>query len=709
MYAERLIIAKLERAAAKLRWDPVYHSIDQVAEFKEYVRSITTIESNSRNSYVRLTRRLTDSQQKTLKMWIQNEQIICMCDAEYFLTRYCYITDEKGDIFQFHWRMSQKIFFQLVAHFEELEVAIEIFVLKARQVGISTMTALLFLHRLLFLPNTQAVMASVQQEKSELIARILQTCYNRCPWWLIPRMNVDRIGKMGFTNDSILSIQSGMQATGIAQGWTPTAIHVSELADIPNPKKTIEEGLLHATHPSRKLFQVFEGTGGGTTGWQADFWRAAKEGFPRGESRFCPLFISWPLATDLYPEKDWLKKFPIPEDFHPIKETRRHVARAELYINSTPFLSKVAGTNWKMSREQQWYWEFNYKEAVKKHTERTWASQMPADDNEALTGKNDIIFAPEVIEVQRETRQLGYETYAIVGKSIDDGFEPDPNDVDYEKERIEVHWVSHRQEEYDWILIPLLAPQSLEKEEMPFLDRLIVYEPPKPGRDYSIGIDTADGLNKVDEDRMVINVTLSAKGNNPDIQVAELTSLRINPAQAVGFAACLGAWYGARTRDPRGAKFCIEQRERPGDDCQHQLKMMGFLYHHEMIRYDDKRVKEANASTKQGWYTNTWSRPFIMNRFVDAVNNGWYKANSKWLILELENLERKISAAGKKRIEAQTGKKDDRVLAAAMAYITRHHMDVLAERSDKKYELKRGNVPELNTSYANIASVSVGD
>lgn len=649
---------------------------------------------------------LTDNQKRRLRRWIENEQILCSVDEHYWATRYAFICDEKGDIFQFNPRVSQEVFFEMAAYFEDLEVAIEIFVLKARQVGISTMTALMFLHRMLFIPNTQAVMASVQQEKSELIGRIIEICYQRCPWWLVPRQTVDKIGKMEFSNGSILSIQSGMQATGIAQGWTPTAIHVSELADIPNPKKTIEEGLLRATHSSRKLFQVLEGTGGGSTGWQADFWRAAKEGFPIGESRFCPLFIPWPLATDLYPEADFMKKFPIKEGWTPMKETIKHVQRCELFVNSDPFLSVVAGPNWKMTRDQKHYWEFNYKQAVKSHTERTWASQMPADDLEALTGKNDIIFEPEVITIQSEARNLEYRCYAVLGKSIDDGFEPDPAIIDYDAERIEIEHVSHRGMEYSWVLVPLL-PTS-EKDESLFLDKVIVWEPPKAGRDYSIGIDTADGLNKPDEDKTVINVTQSAHGNFPDIQVAELASIRINSPQAVGFAAALGAWYGQKCRDPRGAKFCIEQRERPGDDCQLQLKMMGFLFHHQMIRYDNKKVKET-ASVKDGWYSGAWSVPFLMNRFIDAVRNGWYRANSKWLIAELADLEKKITAAGRTKIEHKTGKKDDRVRAAAMSYFTRHHLDVLSERSEKTYTIRKGNLPDFNEDYANMASMSVGD
>lgn len=707
MYAKRLIIAKLRAFTLQSGWEPYYHSIDEVKEFKSYIETITKTDSNTKNTYIEISKKLTTQRQREIRKWIQNEQILCLSDESYWSTRYAYICDEKGDIFQFKNRKSQEVFDSVVAHFEDLEVAIELLVLKARQVGISTRVALKFLHRLLFLPNTQAVMASVQTEKSELIGRILNICYQRCPWWLVPRMTSERAGiPREFANGSVLSIQSGMQATGIAQGWTPTAIHLSELADIPNPKKTIEEGLLRATHPSRKLFQVHEGTGGGTSGWLADTWRAAKEDFPRGMARFCPTFLSWPLATDLYPEADWIRKFPIPERWTPCEDTRKHVRRCELYIRSTEYLAKVCGTNWTMPREQQWFWEFNYLASVKSKTTRTWLSQMPADDYEALTGKNDLVFEPDVIEVRTRERERKYKVYAIVGNSIDEGFDIDPELIDYDDERIAIEWESHRGMKYDWVLIPLLPFD--EGNERNAMDKLLVFELPKTGREYSCGIDTADGLGKEEEDRTVINMTLSAKGNYPDIQVCEFVSNRVNPPQAVGFAAALGAWYGPFCRDPRGVKFCIEQRERPGDDCQHQLKLMGFTFQHEMVQYDNKKVKE-NRSNKQGWYTNAWSRPFILNRFVDAVNNGWYKPNSPYLIQELAAFERKYTAAGRTKLDHQSGKHDDRIWGAAQAYITRHHMDVFTDRSSRKYSVRTGQLPELNRDRSELNKMSVGD
>ena len=715
MYSEKIILRNLDEFAAREGWMPAPHTFDQIEEFKHYVDSLTKIESNSRSSYVTLMRPITQKRRQEIWRWIENEQAMCGLDAGYFESRYAYVCNEKGEIFKFQNRRSQEIFDSVIAGFDELQVAIEILVIKARQVGITTKTALKFLHRLLFIPHTQAVMASVQSDKSELIGRILDIAYNRCPWWLVPR----RMPKGAFENGSVLSIQSGMQATGIAQGWTPTCIHVSEIADIPKPEKVIEEGLLRATHSSKNLFLVFEGTGGGNTGWLANTWRSAKEDWPKGLSRLCPIFIPWPMATDLYPEADWIRKFPVPEDFMSKRQeiTRKHVLRCELYIRNTPYLSKVVGTHWNMPVEQQWFWEFNYLQACKNHTQKIWLAQMAADDFEALTGLHDSVFDAEtmqeiennVYELRGDTRERKKEVqiYAITGDSIDDGFEPNEAFIDEEKPRIRVSWESDRGQQYDWVLVPLL-PIDEDKEPDSF-DKLLVYEAPTPGASYSCGIDTADGLGGEDEDRTVVSMTRNRFGDEFDYQVAELTSNRINSAQIVGFAACMAAWYGENARDARGVKFCVEQIGRPGDTCQHQLKLMGFHWHHIPRRYDSKKIKD-NSTKKQGWYSNVWSVPMLMTRFTEAVNGGWYRPASKWLIEELKTLERHEAAGRVSKLEHRSGQHDDRVRAAAQSYFTAHDFDILADRSQaqKRYTLPADRTPPLNKSVCSVNMVSVG-
>lgn len=624
--------------------------------------------------------------------------------------------DEKGNIYKFQPRLSQKLLDAVIAEFDEKQVSIELLVLKGRQLGVTTWAALKFLRRMLFVPHTQAIMASVQADKSELIGRILDTAYNRCPWWLVPR----RLPKRAFENGSVLSIQSGMQATGLAQGWTPSCVHVSELADIPNPQKTIEEGLLRATHSSRNLFMVLEGTGGGNIGWLADSWKSAKEDWPKGQSRLCPIFVPWPMAPDIYPEPDWIRKFPPDGAFDPRDEaTRKHVARCESYIRNTPYLAKVAGRNWKMPIEQQWFWQFNYKQACKNHTQKIWLAQMPADDYEALTGVHDTVFEPEVIdEVENrvyeimtkssgdaKVRRVPLEAYAITGHSIDATFEPDDAIIDGDKEIIPITWKSYRGDRYEWELVPLLPLN--EATERDTFDKLLVYEPPRSGFDYACGVDTADGLDKEDEERACASISKVGTGIDYDEQACEITSRRMNPAQMVPFVACMAAWYGQKAKDWRGVKFAIEQIRGPGDTCQNQLKIMGFNYHHVPRRYDSKKVKD-DSKHKQGWYSTTWSVPILMTRFVEAVNGGWYIPKSRWLIEELKTLERHITGS-KSKMEHRSGQFDDRVRAAAQSYFTTHDLDDLAERAQKRYAIPQRKKRDQEPAMCASNVFSVGD
>jgi len=712
VYSPKIIQQNLEAFDAREGWYPVEHSFKQIQGFDEHVKSLTVTEERGSNRYTSLSQEISAHHGKQIRRFVQNEQVMCMYNFGYFEDRFAYVCDEKGEIFKFKNRLGQTVIDNVSAEAEEEHRSNEILCMKGRQQGITTKAALKFIHRVLFIPHTQAVMGSVIDAKSELITRIIETCISRLPWWLVPARTTDKKNMIGFRNGSVLSIQSGNQATGIAQGWTPTNVHISEIQDIPNPRKSIEEGLLHATHSTHKLSLILEGTGNGNTGWLADKWRSAKEKWPLGQSRLRPIFIPWPMTPELFPTKDFLNSHPVPGDFKPLEVTRKHVQRCELFIRSTDYLTKVVGPNWRMPIEQQWYWEWNYLQSVDSHTQKIWFAQKPADDYEALQGVNDLVFDPIVIQGASAERKRGYQAYAITGDSIDDGFEPKEDEIDYNQERIHVVWNSHRGQRFEWEMIPLLPFE--ENDENRAMDKVLVFEPPNmaPGQegkaqDYSIGIDTADGLGNVDEDRSVASVTRSMGAEHCDYQVAELASIRINAPQMVGFAACLAAWYGEKTKDSRGVKFAIEQRERPGDDCQLQLKLMGFSYHHKDRRYDNKKIVD-NSGTKEGIFMHGWFRPMLMARFTEAITGGWYKPQSPFLIQELQSLERK-EKNGKSRLEHQKGKHDDRVMAAAHSYWTFHDLDVMAERSQIRYTPPSTKPPTVDYSFSNSSEVSVGE
>jgi hypothetical protein len=181
----------------------------------------------------------------------------------------------------------------------------------------------------------------------------------------------------------------------------------------------------------------------------------------------------------------------------------------------------------------------------------------------------------------------------------------------------------------------------------------------------------------------------------------------------VSIAACVAAWYGqaefgrCNTKDPRGVKFCIEQRDRPGDDCQHQLKLMGFFWHHIFDRIDKKTSTHQNQGTQLGWMTNMWSRPWLLNKFVDAVVGGWLKVNSPMLIRQMADWVRKIDGGGRSKMDHQSGKHDDCIFPTSMAYLTRHSHEVLVSRQSSRYANTDDELPPLNEEWCNGQSVSV--
>lgn len=699
MYSQSIIRSNVEEFERREGWSPIPHTFEEVQDFTAYLKTVySVVGGNSKSTELEVTKKLTTKRAAEIRRWVENEQALCAMDYKYWERNYAYVVDEKGTINKFTCRKSQEIFEGVVSDFDERASAIQILCGKGRQVGITTLTALYFIHKVLFVPNTLAVMASVQKEKSAEIMVKIDTAYNLCPFWLVPR----RTTKSAFSNGSRISIESGMQPKGIAQGKTPTLIHISEIGLIPDPKNVIEEGLLPATHPSRNLFMVFEGTGSGNVGWFPDYWRDQKKNWPLGLARMRPVFIPWPTATDLYPEADWLREHPVPSNFYKERfdATRKHVARCESYIRNTDYLAKIAGRNYTMPLEQQWFWQFEYRQAKERHTLQQHAARLPADDYEMLTGQHDSMFDPEAIEqleshiyevvVNDKTGEVTKErkektqSYAITGHDIDAEFNPEDHDIDWDKNVFIVEWDSSRGQHYEWEMKPLLDID--EEDETSTFDRLIVYKWPVKGFNYSCGIDTADGLGKPDEDRSCISVAQNRTGSEADIQICEFTTNRLNSAQITAFAACVGAWISPYCVDPRGIKYAIEQIQAPGDTCQHQLKMMGFNNHHDPQRYDN-RILSQRKSNKQGFFSTPWTVQILDTRFNEAVNGGWYIPQSRWLIEEFKTLERHERAGKASKIEHRSGSHDDRVKAAAMSYFTAHDKDVLTERAQKRYNL----------------------
>lgn len=656
---------------------------------------------------------------RRIKQWIANERFLCFASAEYFVTRYAKIRAANTQIVHFDFRIAQRIFLEFLAECDERQIAIQLFILKARQLGVSTVTALFFLHRILYVANTYAIMASVQIPQSQKLKNMVDTCQDNLPFWLrVPQTSI-KASEPRWTNGSRLSVQGGAQEVGIGQGDSPSCLHISELGDYANPKRTLDEGLFPACHQLSSLFMILEGTGSTSTPWQKESW----ELYSSGKGRFNAFFIPPACASDLYPPPDWLRDHPVPEPWNDrvTDATRKMRRRGELFVRSTDYLWKVLGQHWEMPKEFQWYWQFGYEEAVAKHAEREFLSANAVTPTDAFQSKDDPVFSEETIKLATGARETAYAAYAITGRTILMGnenkpYEPYPEEVERKEPDIQLEWRGIDGIEYRWKLVPLRRFDDSMDDNC--FDKLLIFEEPEPGAEYAIAIDTAHGLNTPNEDRGALRVSRYGHGREPDRIVASFNSLRVNSPQMARIAAAVAVLYGTDGRgnvtsgNPLLAKFIIEQVRKPGDECQHQLKIMGFLDHHIMHRYDSKGNIDPNKGTQEGWFTRSYTRAILLDRYVDAVNTGWLVLNDPISIRQLRTFVRKFDKSegrnASARMEHESGQHDDGLFADAMAWTTLHDLENSAQRIQSRWPLEKRAREVLEDAWAERSSIVPG-
>lgn len=692
---------------------PVYHSIEEVDRFNADLRT------RYENFYIEAEKRKPDKPHEFLKFalsdrlqtwerdFMLSETLLSMCDAAYALTRYCWIKDEKNIIRRFSFRVAQKMIFDIISDLENEEIAIEIIVLKARQLGISTVWELLILLRIIFSYGVNAILASADIQKSGLMAKMMLDCYDLMPWWYKPsytrKVESDK-GMLVFGQlKSGVSVQHGSQMSGIARGTTPTIYHLSEVASFTNPEEQIDAALLKCVHASRAVFGAMESSGEGDKGWFPDTWRYSKENWPTRRSRFCPKFLPWFVGTDLYPEPDWIKAHPVPFEWKPLPDTREHVAKCQLYVSQEESLRKYLGTNWKMPIEQQWFWEVGYEEAKYKGKDGLWLQEMASDDVDALQKSAESVFGNDVIYELKSRTTKNFKVYGITGQAIEDRHEPDPDDIDYDGQRVLVTYKNRKEQEFRWELIPLKEGEGWTDEDEDVLKtidptgKLFVFHEPQPGVDYGIGVDTSAGKG---QDSTCVSVFTIGQQGSPDVQCAEFTSDGISHVEAYAFVACIAGYYGQYMQKSEGLKrepyVSVEQVAAVGDVAQHQLKVsFGYRRFHMFTRLDSKKV-EPKRATKAGWFTYSWSRPILIDGFVNLAINLWVEINSPWLIDEMSTFEVHLTKSGKEKLEHEADAHDDRIFGAAMATIPPHMHHPLLERSKKRFVLSDGELPKLD-------------
>ncbi len=677
------------RASQKLGWDLVYHSVVQVNAARSLLDELIDVDRGG------LKRNLAPDEQR----FITNERTLCALDARYYYGRYAQIVNWKKEVQYFTPNVAQALMLDIWADLERQSRAIHVLQLKARRLGVSTLSELEVARRVQFLKHTNAVVASADPEKSRLMADMIDFCWKQMPWWLMPKPTKVS-NRMPIEFEEIgtgITVQAGNQFNGVARGATPSIYHVSEIAEWVDAEELIDGALMRAIIDTPNVWGMIEGTGKGRGNYLHKSWLHAKKEWPQNRGRQKPVFLPWYVGTDIYPSPAEQRARPIPHNWIPSDRSVAHAERAREYVLSNPDLLKHLAknnTNWQLSREQMWYYEVEYENAKAKKTLNIFLAEMASDDFDSFQHTNIPVIDKEVLTAYRDRTRNPLGTYTIIGETIAPDLWAPRREWVKDQPPINVKvadLMPKTQLKFQFVPVRFNGYATFEPEL-----KLLIWELPQDGYEYGIGVDTADGIG---QNNSVIQVLRKATYDRPDAQVAEFASPYIKAFQLWPLVLAIGAFYSVRDfklQTRKQARIAIECRGN-GEACQHELQKRGWINFHPWKRYDNKKPTQDANTNKVGIYTNVWFRPQMMDMLLTCIAEEAIDIPSPYLVSELESLERDER---EQKAKAAYGEMDDRVMAIGFPLFSMH----VGDRADqqfirRKVEYQPGGDPDAPVTY----------
>jgi hypothetical protein len=355
----------------------------------------------------KLSRPITPNEER----WILNELTLSKADFEYWATRYTVIKTkmvESTPLFPLF--ESQQIILQKIGKIEEqcntgarLD-GILVAILKARQLGASTLSEAMLGHRAFLYGNTTALIAADIPAQSAYLYNMLERIYDNLPWWMKPEDKYREKGSQLYFDrtDSLILVESGKSVRGgstmghdrgqMARGKTIPLAHLSEISTWENAGQ-IDDSLLPAIPQHPRSLAVFESTARGRGNEWHDIWLNATKGL----GRILPIFIPWYAESKSYRSR-------VPEGWAPSEIALAHAARA-LEVSA-----QWCGRTIALSKEQLYWWE-NTREAYKaKRKLHMFLAEYCADPSEAFQNTGKSVFPFEALHEIRQKMKtpVGY-------------------------------------------------------------------------------------------------------------------------------------------------------------------------------------------------------------------------------------------------------------------------------------------------------------
>lgn len=251
----------------------------------------------------------------------------CECDdvlrnAKKYIENFLKIRTKDGKIVPFVLNEPQNRFYEAIKKRWNAGKPVRMIVLKARQMGFSTLTEGLIFWATATKQNTEAMIVAHKDEATSNIFRMSKLFYDRLPEQIRPQRQASNAQELSFDKPSgskseVEGLRSRIRCataggSGVGRSYTLQCVHMSEFAFWPGDKMATYTGLMQTVPDEAHTLVVIESTANGYDEFK-DLWDAAVKAHRDGdEDGFIPIFFPW-YEMHAY-------RRAVPPDFVPTQE-----------------------------------------------------------------------------------------------------------------------------------------------------------------------------------------------------------------------------------------------------------------------------------------------------------------------------------------------------------------------------------------------------
>lgn len=219
----------------------------------------------------------------------------------WYIENFLKIRNKRAEIVPFHLNKAQKIVMEIMKEDEKNKKPKRYIVLKARQMGLSTLFEGLIFQDTATNENKNSLIIAHEEAASSNLFQMSRLYYENLPDLIKPMKKYANGKVLTFENpesdDALKAQNPGLRskisiATAgsgeVGRSATFHNIHASEVAFFPDARTTML-GLLQAVPDQPNTMVVLESTANGVGDWFHDMWIRAE----RGENEFTPIFLPW--------------------------------------------------------------------------------------------------------------------------------------------------------------------------------------------------------------------------------------------------------------------------------------------------------------------------------------------------------------------------------------------------------------------------------